>query len=75
MNATNDNDETDPLPFIHLSALVANVVGYLLEGREEHQERSDRNAGCGSAEDEQTDRDGCEVDESLDNRVARGFRR
>lgn len=29
MNSTNDNSQDDPLPFIALSALVANVVRYL----------------------------------------------
>lgn len=64
MNATNENDPDNPLPFIQLSALVANVMAYL-EGREEKKEHGDRDAGRSDADEEKEKRHRKAVDAGL----------
>ena len=47
----NDNNETDPLPFIQLAAVVANVARYLLRDGKEIEREDERDHQNQSAED------------------------
>jgi hypothetical protein len=69
MNATNDNDENDPLPFIRLSALVANVVAHL-QRREEQQEDGGCDANSRDAGEGNSERDRADIDSGLQHRMA-----
>jgi hypothetical protein len=59
MTPTNDNDASDPMPFVRLATLTANVMGFLLlKGNEQADHKSDKDNGSADQGDE------CKADRS-----------